>query len=63
MLRAITVQTYSNFIAEPAQENGRYLVNHTVNLVLVNPNAEMVAVLSPPHSVASILEALSKFEL
>lgn len=62
LLRAITVQTNSKFMVEPSENEVEYLVGHSLNLVLINPNVELVAVLSPTHSVESISNALQLFE-
>jgi len=63
LLRAITVQTYANFMTQPSENENEYQVGHSLNLVLINPNVEMVAVLSPPHSVENILEVLKQFQM
>lgn len=61
LLRAITVQMSSTFMTQPSENENEYQVGHSLNLVLVNPDVELVAVLRPPHSVESILDALRFF--
>lgn len=63
LLRAITVQMNSSFITEPSENENEYQVGHSVNLVLINPDIELVAVLLPPHSVKSIMDALQHFQM
>jgi protein SCO1/2 len=63
LLRAITVQTYANFMTPTAAGNEHYQVSHSVNLALINPNVELVAVLGTPHTVESILDALKQFQI
>jgi len=62
LLRAITVQTNSAFMIEPSENDNEYQVGHSLNLVLVNPDVELVAVLSSPHSVKSIVDTLQYFQ-
>lgn len=63
LLRAIAVQTYTNFQVQPSEKENEYQVGHSLNLVLINPDAELVAVLSPPHAVKDILEVLQQFQM
>lgn len=63
LLRAITVQTYANFMSQPTEGSHGYLVSHSINLALINPDVELVAILSPPHSVKGILDALQQFQM
>jgi len=63
LLQAISVQTYSNFLTEPSENANEYRVGHSLNLVLINPEAELVAVLSPPHTVESVLDLLQHFQM
>lgn len=60
LLRAITVQTNSMFMVQPSENENEYQVGHSLNLVLINPSVELVAVLGPPHSVESILDSLQQ---
>jgi len=62
LLRAITVQTNSAFMIEPSENENEYQVGHSLNLVLVNPDVELMAVLNPPHSVKSIVNTLQYFQ-
>ncbi len=62
LLRAITVQMNSMFMIQPSENENEYQVGHSLNLVLINPSVELVAVLRPPHSVESILNALQHFQ-
>ncbi len=62
LLRAITVQMNSMFMIQPSENENEYQVGHSLNLVLINPSVELVAVLRPPHSVESILDALQHFQ-
>ena len=59
-LRAITVQMNSMFMVQPSENENEYQVGHSLNLILINPDVELVAVLRPPHSVETILEALKE---
>ena len=59
-LRAITVQMNSMFMVQPSENVNEYQVGHSLNLILINPDVELVAVLRPPHSVETILEALKE---
>lgn len=61
LLTAITVQVHSTFVTKPSENENEYQVGHSLNLILINPDAELVAVLRPPHSVKSILDALQYF--
>ncbi len=62
LLTAITVQMNSMFMVQPSENENEYQVGHSLNLVLINPDVELVAVLRPPHSVESILDALQHFQ-
>lgn len=62
LLRAITVQMSSSFIIEASDNPARYMVGHSLNLILINPEVELVAILKPPHTVRSILDALQYFK-
>ncbi|NOQ68894.1 MAG: SCO family protein [Gammaproteobacteria bacterium] len=62
LLRAITVQMNSMFMIQQSENENEYQVGHSLNLVLINPSVELVAVLRPPHSVESILDALQHFQ-
>ena len=59
-LRAITVQMNSMFMVQASENESEYQVGHSLNLILINPDVELVAVLRPPHSVETILEALKE---
>ena len=61
LLTAIAVQTNSAFMIEASANENEYQVGHSLNLILVNPDVELVAVLRSPHSVESILDALQYF--
>ncbi len=61
LLTAITVQVHSTFVTTPSENENEYQVGHSLNLILINPDAELVAVLRAPHSVKTIVEALQYF--
>lgn len=63
LLRAIAVQTNSTFHTQPSENPNAYQVGHSLNVVLINPAAEVVAVLGPPHTVKSILDVLRHFQI
>ena len=44
----------------PENGSASYLVDHSSNLLLVDPQVRLVAMLRPPHSVDSIQQALNK---
>jgi len=62
LLRAITVQVDSSFVVEASDNPAKYMVGHSLNLILINPQLELVAILRPPHTVKSILNALRHFK-
>lgn len=62
LLRAITVQMSSTFLVQPSSNMAEYMVDHSLNLALINPVGELVAILRPPHSIDSILDALKYFQ-
>ncbi len=62
LLTAITVQMNSTFVTTPSENKMQYQVGHSLNLILINPDVELVAVLRAPHSVKSILDALQYFK-
>ena len=62
LLTAITVQTDSTFMTVPSENPQEYKVGHSANLILINPSLELVAVLSAPHSVESVINALEYFQ-
>ncbi len=62
LLRAITVQVDSSFVIEASDNPAEYMVGHSLNLILINPQLELVAILRPPHTVKSILNALRYFK-
>ena len=61
LLTAITVQTNSAFTTQPSKNENEYQVGHSLNLILINPDVELTAVLRPPHTAKSILDALQYF--
>lgn len=61
LLTAITVQVHSTFVTKPSKNENEYQVGHSLNLILINPDAELVAVLRAPHSVKTIMDALQYF--
>lgn len=62
LLRAIAVQMDSTFMTQPSENASEYLVGHSASLILINPEAELVAVLAAPHTAESILNALEYFQ-
>jgi len=62
LLRAITVQVDSSFVIEASEKPAEYMVGHSLNLVLINPQLELVAILRSPHTVKSVLKALKYFK-
>jgi len=62
LLRSIVVQMDSTFMTQPSENEKEYQVGHSLNLVLINPAVELVAVLGAPHSSESILNALDYFQ-
>ena len=62
LLTAITVQTDSTFMTLPSENPQEYKVGHSANLILINPSAELVAVLAAPHSIESVINALNHFQ-
>ena len=62
LLRAITVQVDSSFVIEASDNPAKYMVGHSLNLILINPQLELVAILRPPHTVKSVLNALRYFK-
>ena len=62
LLRSITIQMNSSFMVEPSENASRYMVGHSLNLILINPDVELVAILRAPHTVKSILAAVQHFQ-
>ncbi|RKZ59138.1 MAG: hypothetical protein DRQ44_13980 [Gammaproteobacteria bacterium] len=62
LLTAIAVQVSSNFIVEASENEIEYQVGHSLNLVLVNPATELVAILRAPHTSESIVDAIEHFQ-
>jgi len=62
LLTAIAVQVSSNFIVEASENENEYQVGHSSNLVLVNPDTELAAILRAPHTSDSILDAIEYFQ-
>lgn len=60
MLQAMAQQMSVAAMVVPSDKPGEYLVDHSSNLMLINPQAELVAMLRPPHTVQSILDSISK---
>ena len=62
LLKAITVQVNSTFVVEASENENEYQVGHSLNLILVNPATELVAILRAPHTSKSIIDALQYFQ-
>ncbi len=59
-LQAMAMQMSVVAEAQPADENGEYLVDHSSALMLLNPDVKLAAMLQPPHSVESIVDAVTR---
>jgi len=60
LLQAMAAQMSVAAMAMPPEKPGdAYLVDHSANLMLLNPEGRMVAMLRPPHSVDSILHSIN----
>ena len=60
MLQAMATQMSVAAMAMPPEKPGdAYLVDHSANLMLLDPDGNLVAMLRPPHSVDSILHSIS----
>lgn len=60
MLGALALQTSVVFMKMPAEAGSEndYLMDHSSALLLVNPQAQLVAFINPPHTADSILKAI-----
>ena len=58
MLQAMATQMSVVAMTVPSDKPDEYLVDHSSNLLLLNPAVELAAMLRPPHSVQSIQQAL-----
>jgi len=64
MLNALALQSsvvFTKMPAEPASEND-YLMDHSSALLVVNPKAQLVAFINPPHTPGSILKAVAAIQ-
>lgn len=60
MLQAMATQMSVAAMALPPEKPGdAYLVDHSANLMLLNPDGNLAAILRPPHSVDSILHSIN----
>lgn len=60
MLQAMASQMSVAAMAIPPEKPGDdYLVDHSANLMLLNPDGNLAAMLRPPHSVDSILHSIN----
>ncbi|MBT8136799.1 MAG: SCO family protein [Gammaproteobacteria bacterium] len=57
-LRALSMHVGAMFEHEAADENGSYEIAHSASLFLIDPEARLHAVFSPPHNPADIAEKL-----
>ena len=53
-LSRISEQLGVSFTAQPADEQGRYVVDHTAAILLTDPKARLVAWFGAPHTAAQI---------
>ena len=61
LLQAMATQMSVVAMAMPAEDGSEnYLVDHSSNLLLVDPEVRLVAMLRPPHSVDSINRAIGE---
>jgi protein SCO1/2 len=60
MLGAMALQSSVVFMKMPAESGSEndYLMDHSSALLLINPQAQLVAFINPPHTADSILKAL-----
>lgn len=58
LLQAMAMQMSVASMSVPSDKPEEYLVDHSSNLLLLNPAVELVAMLRPPHTVQSIRQAL-----
>jgi protein SCO1/2 len=54
-VRSLTDQLGIPFVHEPPGETGNYFVDHSAAVFLVDPEARLVSVFSPPHDAGEIL--------
>ncbi len=43
----------------PEKPGDAYLVDHSANLMLLNPDGNLTAILRPPHTVDTILHSIN----
>lgn len=58
-LRSLAFQVGAMYEREPPDENGNYEVVHSASIFLVDPQARLHAVFSPPHKPGKIAERLA----
>ena len=63
MLQAMAMQMSVVALAVPSDKPEEYLVDHSSNLMLLNPDAELVAMLRPPHTADGILKSLNSIRV
>jgi len=60
LLQAMAMQMSVAAMAMPAEKPGdAYLVDHSANLMLLNPQVEMVAMLKPPFGADQVLQTIA----
>lgn len=60
MLQAMATQMSVAAMAMPPEKPGdAYLVDHSANLMLLNPDGNLMAILRPPHTVDTILHSIN----
>jgi protein SCO1/2 len=54
-MQSLTSQIGIVYMYSPASDEGEYLVNHTSSLFLLDPDARLVSIISPPYTAEFIL--------
>jgi len=60
-LRALALQLGVHYVVPEHEEGKWYSVDHSLSVLLLDPRAQWVGVLSAPHDGAAIAEALERF--
>ena len=58
LIKALTLQMSAVYMRTPAAEDGSYLVDHSSSIMVLNPEGNLAALISPPHTPTNILKAL-----
>lgn len=62
LIKALTLQMSAVYMRTPVAEDGSYLVDHSSSVMVLNPEGNLAALISPPHTPSNILKALESIQ-